>query len=118
MFSKIIYYSKVLFLALSLFTLFLGLPACGQQSSNSNSDLPDSNPSGTVASAPLTVLSIIGDDVFIMKPGSNEWVKAEEGINLGVNYKIRTEVMSQATISFFDGSTIELQGETEVSLSE
>jgi hypothetical protein len=64
------------------------------------------------------VLSIIGDDVFIMKPGSNEWVKAEEGINLGVNYKIRTEVMSQATISFFDGSTIELQGETEVSLSE
>jgi hypothetical protein len=108
---------KVLFILLIL-TLSLGFSACSQSTFPDNSERTDDNPDGKIAAIPTTVLSITGGNVFIMKPGSNQWVKAEEGTNLEVDYKLKTEVSSQATVSFFDGSTIELEGETEITLSQ
>jgi uncharacterized repeat protein (TIGR01451 family) len=108
----------ILLFALSLITILLGVSACGQQAVTNDSLSIGNDPSGTVASGPLTVLSMTGGDVFIMEPGGNKWVKAEEGINLRVDNKIRTGANSHATVTFFEGSTIDLDGDTEITLSE
>ncbi len=118
MFLRPIVSSKVLLFVLSLLTLSLAFSSCGQQSTVGNPIQTEDNPVGQLASIPTTVLSIVGGDVFLMRPGSNQWVKAEEGISLEVDYKLKTEISGEATISFFDGSTIELKGETEVTLRE
>lgn len=39
-------------------------------------------------------------------------------MTLGIDYKIKTEADGHATITFFEGSTIELDGKTEISLAE
>ncbi len=110
--------SKVLLFVLSLLTFSLAFSSCGQQSSVGNPIQTEDNPAGQLASIPTTVLSIVGGDVFLMRPGSNQWVKAEEGISLDVDYKLKTEINGEATISFFDGSSIELKGETQVTLRD
>jgi hypothetical protein len=107
-----------LLLVLSLIAIILGISACGQSPAPGNSPSTDNNPPGTIASGPLTVLSMTGGDVFIMEPGGIQWVKAEKGINLRVDHKIRTGSNSRATVTFFDGSTIDLEGDTEITLSE
>jgi hypothetical protein len=59
--------------------------------------------------ATLTILSIAEGTVSVMKAGSTSWVEAEVGMSLGVGDSIKTSDDSSAEISFFDGSTIELQ---------
>jgi hypothetical protein len=39
-------------------------------------------------------------------------------MTLGVDYKVKTEASGTATLTFFEGSTIELKGNTEVGLAE
>jgi hypothetical protein len=64
------------------------------------------------------MLSISGGAVYVQTPGSGDWKKATEGMTLEVNYKVKTDSGSKAKITFFEGSTIELNGDTVVSLSE
>jgi hypothetical protein len=64
------------------------------------------------------MLSIVGGDALIMKPGGEKWVRGEPGMTLYVDYKIKTEANGHATITFFEGSIIELEGNTEIGLAE
>jgi VCBS repeat-containing protein len=68
-----------------------------------------------VSSTPstLTILSITEGDVFVMKAGTDSWVEADVGISLEPGDSIKTGDSSGAEITFFDGSTIELQADTE-----
>jgi hypothetical protein len=95
-------------LALCLFALFFSLSACGGAGPS-----PTANGTG-----PLTLLSVTGGKVMVMRPGETEWINAEEGMTLGEDYKVKTPSGGHATITFFDGSTIELEGGTEITLSE
>jgi hypothetical protein len=110
--------SEVILIILSLLMLTLGFAACGQQASIGNPVPSENDPSGQLASVPTTVLSIVGGNVFLLKSGSTEWIKAEEGMNLEVDYKLKTDANGRATVAFFDGSTIELKGDTEIALQE
>jgi len=108
---------RIILLVVSLSTIILGLSAC----TCSSGDEPPSStaaPTAKVITGPLTVLSIVGGKVLVMKPGETEWESSDVGMSLGVDYKIKTEAGSHATITFFEGSTIELEGNTEISLSE
>ncbi len=98
-------------------TLSLGLLGCQKTPQGNNAAKQSDDQTGKVASSPLTVLSIAGGDVLIMKPGVKDWVKGEEGMTLGVDYKIKT-ANGNATLTFFEGSTIELQSDTEIGLEE
>jgi hypothetical protein len=53
-----------------------------------------------------------------MKPGEKEWSRGEAGTTLGVDYKIKTAANGHATLTFFEGSIIELEGNTEIGLAE
>jgi hypothetical protein len=53
-----------------------------------------------------------------MKPGAADWQKGQEGMTLGVGYKIKTPAGGNATLTFFEGTTIELSADTEIGLAE
>jgi hypothetical protein len=103
---------RTLLLALSLFTLVTSLGACVKSAPTST------GPTEAADTTPLTVLSITGGKVLVMKPGDTDWTTGTVGMTLGVDYKIKTEAGGHATITFFEGSTIELDSSTEISLGE
>ena len=93
--------SRILFLIPVILSLFLGIASCGTK---------------VAAFSPLTVLSIVGGNVLIQKPGSSNWSAGKEGTTLQAGDKIKTDADATATVTFFDGSTIALNGGTEISL--
>ena len=94
---------RIVFLVPVLFSLMLGVSSCATK---------------VAAFTPLTVLSIVGGNVEIQQPGTSNWTNGKEGITLEAGDKVKTDAGATATITFFDGSTIELNGSTEISLDE
>jgi Leucine-rich repeat (LRR) protein len=62
----------------------------------------------------LTIFSITGENVSVIKAGTDDWIEGEVGMSLGVRDTIKTDDDSGAEITFVDGSTIELQAGTEI----
>jgi hypothetical protein len=102
---------------ISLFFLFSFLFACSPASSSNEVD-NTGNPSGRIASAPLCVMTTAEGPVLVQKPGENGWQNGEIGMSLGIADRIKTETGGRAALTFFDGSTIELDEGTEISLKE
>jgi VCBS repeat-containing protein len=65
----------------------------------------------------LTTLSATEGDVFVMKTGTDTWVEGQGGTELEEGDAIQTGEDSSAEITFFDGSTVELQPDTEVEIT-
>jgi ferric-dicitrate binding protein FerR (iron transport regulator) len=101
----------------TLSALVFSLSSCGGPSTTVPSSTP-TGPTQVFDATPLTILSVTGGQVLVLRPGDNEWVNGEEGMTLGVDYKIKTKAGGHATITFFEGSTVELDSVTEVSLAE
>jgi len=74
---------------------------------------------GDGASTPstLTTLSAVEGDVSVMEAGTESWTEAEVGMSLEDGDIIKTGDDSSAEITFFDGSTVELQPGTEVEIA-
>jgi hypothetical protein len=77
---------------------------------------PPSEPE--VPFVPQTILSLTGGDVFVKRAGTDTWVLIDVGTTLQPGDFIKSVKGSRAEITFFEGSTIELEGETQISLSE
>jgi len=67
---------------------------------------------------PLTMLSITEGEVLIRKANSASWIKAEVGMTLEKDDTLKTGSDARAMVTFFEGSTIELEPGTEVSVIE
>ena len=93
---------RMLFLVAITMSLLFGISACGSSASNT----------------PLTVLSISGGNVLIQKTGSSTWITGKAGMSLEAGEKIKTDTGATAAVTFFDGSAIELNNSTEISLDE
>lgn len=65
-----------------------------------------------------TTLSILSGDVKVLKAGADEWKKAENGMKLAADDSVRTGPDSYALITFFEGSTLTLEPDTEVLIRE
>jgi len=65
----------------------------------------------------LTMLSLTEGNVFVMKAGTDDWIEAEVGMSLEVGDAIKTGDDSDAEITFFDGSTIELRASTQIEVA-
>jgi Leucine-rich repeat (LRR) protein len=72
---------------------------------------------GCGSSSTLTILSITEGNVSVMKAGTGNWVEAQVGMPLEVGDRMKTGDNSSAEITFFDGSTIELQAGTEIEIA-
>jgi len=64
----------------------------------------------------LTILSITEGEVLIMKEGTDDWLPAEQGMELDIGDAAKTSGNSSAEIIFFDGSTMELWPDTEIQI--
>jgi hypothetical protein len=65
-----------------------------------------------------TTISTVTGDVSVLKAGTNTWTAATSGMPLEQNDRIKTGSGSNAVITFFEGSTIELAPDTEIGVSE
>jgi hypothetical protein len=71
---------------------------------------------GSPCPSTLTILSITEGEVFVMKEGTEDWVEAEVEMELEVGDTIKTSDNSSAEITFFDGSTMEMEASTEIEI--
>ena len=71
---------------------------------------------GSPCPSTLTILSITEGDVSVMKEGTDDWTEVEVGMELEVGDAIKTSDDSGAEITFFDGSTMELEAGTEIEI--
>jgi len=71
---------------------------------------------GSPCPSTLTILSITEGEVSVMKAGTDDWIEAEVEMELEVGDTIKTGDNSGAEITFFDGSTIELEAGTQIEI--
>lgn len=109
---------RTIFLTASLSALVLSSSACGGASPTAEITPTVTNPTGGNESTALTILSIAEGTVLVMRPGETDWISGEAGMTLDEDYKIKTGGGGHASVTFFEGSTIELEEGTEISLSE
>jgi len=64
----------------------------------------------------LSILSISEGDVSVMKADADGWTQAEIEMELEVGDTMKTGDNSSAEITFFDGSTMELEAGTEIEI--
>lgn len=65
-----------------------------------------------------TTLSIISGDVFVMEGGTDTWEEADDGMDLAAEDSVKTGADSYALITFFEGTTMNIEPNTEISISE
>jgi hypothetical protein len=79
---------------------------------------PSSQPqSATTSDEPMAVMASIQGEVEINNQGST-WTAASCGIELKADDSIRTGDNSSALITFFEGSSIELESNTKIKIAE
>lgn len=72
---------------------------------------------GSSTPSTLTTLSAVEGDVSVMEAGTDSWTEGEVGMSLEVGDTVKTGDDSSAEITFFDGSTVELQPDSEVEIA-
>ena len=65
----------------------------------------------------LTFLSSLEGDVLVMKAGTGSWAEGQSGQQLEENDIIKLGDDSRASITFFDGSTIDLEAGTQIQIN-
>jgi hypothetical protein len=92
-----------------LFVLVAGSISCGGQPVPATSLQSPSE---------STMVSTVSGEVMVMKVGTNTWSQVSPGTALCPGDRIKTGPSSNAVITFFEGSTIELAADTEVGVAE
>jgi hypothetical protein len=72
----------------------------------------------TTRAESFTLISALQGDVTLLKAGGSFWTPATTGTRLSVNDTINTGASAGATVTFFEGSTIELQENTRIQVLE
>jgi uncharacterized repeat protein (TIGR01451 family) len=83
----------------------------------SEPEAPAPPPSLPETPSTLTMLSISEGKVFVMKAGTDNWIEAQVGMSLEIGDIVKSGNNSNAEITFFDGSTIELQAGTQIEVA-
>ncbi len=100
-----------IFISVLLLTLLMITASCTGNDS-------DSGTSTTEPPSELTMLSIAEGQVFVMKSGADNWIEAGVNTTLEIGDTLKAGDDSRAEITFFEGSTIELEAGAEVEVLE
>jgi hypothetical protein len=116
--KKLLLIIVVAILAVSI-PVTIALIQRGQPPSNGGTaDVPTDEPTDTPATdRTLTILSMAQGSVLVMKAGTGNWTEAQVGMSLKLGDIVTSGNSSGAEITFFDGSTIELQAGTQVEIA-
>jgi large repetitive protein len=80
--------------------------------------IPTPTPSPPAQSTPLTILAITSGEIWVMSAGTDTWHQATVETTLQPGDTIKSGSSSKAEITFFEGSTIELEASAEIAVSE
>lgn len=80
--------------------------------------VPSTPPEQTSPPTPLTILSISEGEVLVKRAGTNDWIPATVGMTLQPGDAIKSGGSSRAEVTFFEGSTVELDESTVLSMSD
>ena len=112
--KKLLLIIVVAILAVSI-PVTIALIQRGQQPPNGGTaDVPTDTPT---PDRTLTILSMAEGSVFVMKAGTGNWTEAQVGMSLKLGDIVTSGNSSSAEITFFEGSTIELQAGTQVEIA-
>ena len=101
-----------------------GTPSPSESPSEPLSEVPSESPPVNPATPTSTIsnqtgiITEITGTVTVLVAGSTNWAEASVGMQLGAGDRIKTEADSSALITFFEGSIMELQQNTEISIAE
>ncbi|UCB43242.1 MAG: DUF11 domain-containing protein [Dehalococcoidales bacterium] len=98
------------FVSILLLILLTATVSCTCQSSGTGEITP--------APTELTMLSIAEGQILVMKAGTDSWTEAGVGTTVELGDILKAGVESRAVITFFEGSTIELEAGAEVEVVE
>ena len=73
-------------------------------------------PSPSPALVSQCTLSILSGSVATQSPGSNVWEETQDGITLEAGTRVKTAPQSQALLTFFEGTTIKLEPNTDITI--
>jgi predicted secreted protein len=104
--------------AMLVFLLVMSITGCTVSQPVEPAQGPPPVQSSPVITQPFAKLLSFTGKVSIMKAGASSWAEVVLGMMLGQNDTIQTVAGSKATIVFFEGSTIELDGVTEIKIAE
>jgi hypothetical protein len=94
---------------------------CGKKESPQATPTPVSSPTATAAAEPTGetgTLSGMEGDVQVLSPGAASWMAATSGMKIGAGYGLKTGSDGYVLITFFDGSVMEVEADTEISVEE
>jgi len=112
--KKLLLIVVVAILAVSI-PVTIALIQRGQQPPNGGTaDVPTDTPT---TDRTLTILSMAEGSVFVMKAGTGNWTEAQIGMALKLGDIVTSGNSSSAEITFFEGSTIELEAGTQVEIA-
>jgi uncharacterized repeat protein (TIGR01451 family) len=112
--KKLLLILVVAILAVSI-PVTIALIQRGQPPSNGGTaDVPTDTPT---TDRTLTILSMAEGSVLVMKAGTGNWTEAQVGMSLKLGDIVTSGNSSSAEITFFEGSTIELQAGTQVEIA-
>jgi hypothetical protein len=82
------------------------------------SDTPTDEPEvpPTTPSTTLAIVSAAAGNVSVMNGGTDSWTGAQVGMSLETGDSVKTGDSSSADITFLDGSTIQLEANTEIEI--
>lgn len=100
-------------IAALLIVAFLAFVVLGRKSNQ-----PGSNSSTTPPTSLYCALTEISGNITILQTGTNNWIEAKLGMYLQAGDTINTSANGMALLTFSDGSSVELQPNTEIGISE
>ena len=96
---------------------------CGKKAAQKPTPTPTtvSTPTATATTGPTGQtgsLSALTGNVMVMRQGTSAWIAATSGMKLGTGDSLKTGGSSSVLITFFDGSVMEIQADSEISVEE
>ena len=114
-------YMKIFGLLSVLLVVAAAIPLVGCGKGGNPTPTPAVTPTATVPAEPTGetgTLSGVEGDVHLQRQGAGAWIVATSGMRIGTGDKLKTGNDGYVLITFFDGSVMEVESDTEISIEE
>jgi len=97
------------------------IPLIGCGRGGNQSPMPSPIPTSTATAVPTGEAGTLSDlegDVQVLRSGASVWIAAASGMKIGVGDSLKTGADGYVLITFFDGSVMEVEADTQISVDE
>ena len=94
---------------------------CGKKAAEQPTPTPTATPTATAPAEPTGetgTLSCLQGDFKVLRSGASSWIAATSGMRIGTGDGLKTGSDGYVLITFFDGSVMELEENSEISVEE